>query len=88
VPVELRVDDIVDEIGGAARQAKTHEHHRGRGRTLWVEHLSREDQAGENEGVLDPLPRAHPAHDQRRAAGAQHAGLDIHLGRGTARIGH
>jgi hypothetical protein len=73
VPVGLGVACVVEQIGGAARQAERERDREGRGDRVEVERLAGEREPREHEGVLDPLLRPHRLEDQKRGGLAARA---------------
>ena len=82
--VVRRVPQVVDQVRSARRRAVGNEDRRRLGPTRRVSELRREDDAGEQEQVLRPLPRAERR--RRAARKAPRRGRSATTGAGSGRI--
>jgi hypothetical protein len=55
--VELDVDEVVDVVAGTGNQAEGNEGEERLQHVVWLVELAREEQAGEDEDIFDPLLR-------------------------------
>jgi hypothetical protein len=77
--VALPIQNVVDQIDTARREAQRNETQHRLPHQRWVRKLRREQQRGEHQQVLNPLVRAHRLHEGDAYAYRVH---------GNARLAH